>query len=301
MENAPKLTLTEYEFLKNEVAKTIRDDSQYRLGQAWFNELVSHLPQFGWIRATDLDPFHRDEVLLDLFFHILDEEAYASWTHSDNYKRLHKEWTDKHPAVAVDTSGSELSEYLEGEDTLEWPQTTVNVQVGLNTYDSSSKRMRRILCSDRYEKPSRYANTSGSELSSFLEANDEAEFQSTPIPFKELKTKLMENTQFNIVDSNETTPLITNNSTSTATLTLNPGASIGYASSYAPDYCSSCTKYSPTVVSSSWPEPETKKVNLNIRFSTKKDLDKAFLLVRDLLSTNPAAELTLEGLDISQW
>lgn len=299
MENAPKLTLTEYEFLKNEVAKTIRDDSQYRLGQAWFNELVSHLPQFGWIRATDLDPFHRDEVLLDLFFHILDEEAYASWTHSDNYKRLHKEWTDKHPAVAVDTSGSELSEYLEGEDTLEWPQTTVNVRVGLNTYDSSSKRMRRILCSDRYEKPSRYANTSGSELSSFLEANDEAEFQSTPIPFKELKTKLMENTQFNIVDSNETTPLITNNSTSTATITLNPGAAIGYN----PGLLQSNSVTGQGLVYSGNYEPkieETTNVRLNIT-THRSPLECVELLkqISDMLGT--LEDIRVRNLEISQW
>lgn len=117
----PKLTLTQYEFLKNEVAKTQMEHpgagyEDWRLGQAWFNELVAHLPQFEWIRTTKLDPFHRDEVLLDLFFHILDEEAYASWTHSDAYKKLHKEWVDKHPAVPVDTSGSELSDFLESSE-----------------------------------------------------------------------------------------------------------------------------------------------------------------------------------------
>lgn len=115
MENTPKLTLTQYEFLKNEVVKTMNDYSELRLGQTWFNELVAHLPQFGWIRTTKIDPFFRDEVLLDLFFHILDEEAYASWTHSDDYKKLHKEWVDKHPAVPVDTSGSELSDFVETE------------------------------------------------------------------------------------------------------------------------------------------------------------------------------------------
>jgi hypothetical protein len=113
--NRAKLSLTEYEFIKNEVAKTIRDDPQYRLGQAWFNELVAHIPEFGWIRATNLDPFYRDEVLLDLFFHILDEEAYASWTHSKEYEVLYSAFAKEHPAKPVDTSGSELSDFVDAE------------------------------------------------------------------------------------------------------------------------------------------------------------------------------------------
>lgn len=123
----PKLTLTQYEFLKNEVIKTMNDYPELRLGQTWFNELVAHIPAYEFVRGSEFDPFHRDEVLLDLFFHILDEEAYASWTHSDNYKRLHKEWTDNHPAVPVDTSGSELSDFLDSELASEFPTETVLV------------------------------------------------------------------------------------------------------------------------------------------------------------------------------
>lgn len=114
--NRAKLSLTEYEFIKNGVAKTIRDDPQYRLGQAWFNELVAHIPEFGWIRATSIDPFYRDETLLDLFYHILDEEAYASWTHSDTYCRLHNIASSKYEATPVDISGSELSDFLESSE-----------------------------------------------------------------------------------------------------------------------------------------------------------------------------------------
>lgn len=121
-----KLTLVEYEFLKNEVIRTMQDYSELRLGQAWFNELVANVPEFGWIRTTKLDPFFRDEVLLDLFFHILDEEAYASWTHSDDYKRLHKAWVDSHPATPVDTSGSELSDFVDAELMLEYPVETIS-------------------------------------------------------------------------------------------------------------------------------------------------------------------------------
>ena len=116
MENTPKLTLTEYDFLMSAVKWELQHNEDIRFGQAVFNHLVYCCPDFGWIRATELDPFHRDEVLLDLFYHILDKEAYASWTHSDDYKRLHKEWVDKHPALPVDTSGSELSDFLESSD-----------------------------------------------------------------------------------------------------------------------------------------------------------------------------------------
>lgn len=253
MENTPKLTLTQYEFLMQSVKWEIQNLPTMRLGQTVFNHLVYYHPDFGWIRTTKLDPFFRDEVLLDLFFHILDEEAYASWTHSDDYKRLHKEWVDNHPAVAVDTSGSELS--------------------------------------------------------SFLEANDDAEFQSTPIPFKELKTKLMEikelktklmeNTQFNIVNENETTPLITNNSTSTATLTLNPGAAIGYN----PGLLQSNSITGQGLVCSGNYEPkieETTNVRLNI-ITHRSPLECVELLkqISDMLGT--LEDIRVRNLEISQW
>lgn len=259
-----KLHLSEYEFLKNEVIKTMHDYPELRLGQTWFNELVAHLPQFEWIRATDLDPFHRDEVLLDLFFHILDEQAYASWTHSDNYKRLHKEWTDNHPPTPVDTSGSELSDFVDAPLALEFPVETVSYTIP----DDWQKALEDSV----KEEAERYIR--------------EAE------EVKQKELKLMENAQVNIVHENEHTPMIANNSTSDTTIVLKPGASIGTALSYAQDYC-------PKTIT--WTEPDNKKVNVTLRLSTKKDLDKVLLLIRDLLSTNPATELTLEGLEIAQW
>jgi len=110
-----KLSLTEYEFLMQSVKWEITNNSDMRLGQTVFNHLVYYHPEFGWIRTSKLDPFFRDEVLLDLFFHILDEEAYAVWTNSKYYEILHSAFAKEHEAKPVDTSGSELSDFVDAE------------------------------------------------------------------------------------------------------------------------------------------------------------------------------------------
>jgi len=267
MENTPKLTLTQYEFLKNEVIKTMRDYPELRLGQTWFNELVAHLPAYEFVRGSEFDPFYRDEVLLDLFYHILDEQAYESWRCSIAYQVLHGKALDKQTeAVPVDTSGSELSDFVEGED----------------NYDPHNNNITAsYILPDDYVKA--LEDSVKEEAERYIREAEEV---------KQKELKLMENAQVNIVHENEHTPMIANNSTSDTTIVLKPGASIGTALSYAQDYC-------PKTIT--WTEPDNKKVNVTLRLSTKKDLDKVLLLIRDLLSTNPATELTLEGLEIAQW
>jgi len=260
MENTPKLTLAQYEYLKDVVAKTIQDYPDWRLGQTWFNELIYAHPDFGWIRTTKLDPFFRDEVLLDLFFHILDDEAYASWTHSDDYKRLHKEWTDNHPATPVDTSGSELSDFVDAPLMLEYPVETI----------------------------------SGSALEQWAE--EDAVFEKEYIKARNL---IMNNAQVNIVNENETTPIITNNSTSTATITLNPGAAIGYN----PGLLQSNSVTGQGLVYSGNYEPkieETTNVRLNIT-THRSPLECVELLkqISDMLGT--LEDIRVRNLEISQW
>lgn len=277
MENTPKLTLTQYEFLKNEVIKTMRDYPELRLGQTWFNELVAHLPAYEFVRGSEFDPFYRDEVLLDLFYHILDEQAYESWRCSIAYQVLHGKALDKQTeAVPVDTSGSELSDFVEGED----------------NYDPHNNNITAsYILPDDYVKA--LEDSVKEEAERYIREAEEV---------KQKELKLMENAQVNILHENEHTPMITNNSTSNATVILKPGASIEYAASYIGD---SPVTHSNINWGSSYAykteHVEEKTVNVAIRFSSKKDLDKTFLLIRDLLSTNPAAELSLQGLEISQW
>jgi hypothetical protein len=345
METTKKLTLAEYEQIKDQVTKDLRDYPELRLGQAWFNELVHQKPDFGWIRATSIDPFHRDETLLDLFYHILDEEAYASWTHSDTYCRLHNIVSSKYGATPVDTSGSELSDFVETEYfdpqnnnitqsytiTDDWKEALENslkedaerlireaeeakrkdeenekainekyriynipadgfykLELDGSAYDKSAGLYRYLDVYGVVQYTHHHQVTcSANSVVAMMWAEDNDAVWLWKKPFSRVHEP------WKLEWSNP----------NTATLTEGYGVTIGSGLSYSADYCPTCTNYANSAVVTSWPSPveEVKTVNVNIRFSSKKDLDKTFLLIRDLLSTNPAAELTLQGLEISQW
>lgn len=357
-----KLSLTEYEFLKHEVFSALLANPRWRLGQAWFNILVSHKPEFGWIRATNIDPYHRDETLLDLFYHILDEEAYAVWTNSKDYETLHNIVSSKYGATPVDTSGSELSDFVDAElvgDRMpdDWEEQVVayteeerirldkeaqevrrkdeenekainekyriynipadgfyRIHLQGSSYDYHMKLYRYL---DVYgvvqyaDHPQVMCSANSVVAMMWAEDNDAVWLWKKPFGRAHEPWKLewsnpnnpTEVIEIEAIPMENETYLSENNTTNTATLTEGYGVSIGSGLSYSPDYCPTCTNYTNSAVVTTWPSPveEVKTVNVNIRFSSKKDLDKTFLLIRDLLSTNPAAEFTLQGLEISQW
>lgn len=242
-----KLTLEEFFKLNDLVNKEREEYPSLREGQTWFNVLVEEIPEFECVRTTKLDPFFRDEVLLDLFYQILEPEAYEFWRQTDYYAELFGRYaaTQKDP-TPVDVEGSELSDFVESEFD---PQNNNITQSILVESLDWRKALEEALVAD------------GKRLI------DERKIA-------EMKDK--ENAK--AIESVYVTPQTTG---------------LVYAGEYNP--INSVTKTSPQE------QYVSESTRVSLRFTTKLDMDKTFLLVRDLLATNPAAELKLDSFEINRW
>ena len=83
-----RLTKQELEELLNNVRYDIMSNTNIRIGQSFFNNLITLHPEFENIRGTPDDPFYNNKVLLHLVPIIIDKGAMVYWKTTNIYRLL---------------------------------------------------------------------------------------------------------------------------------------------------------------------------------------------------------------------